>query len=89
MLPSDADISMGFVEKFVEVMRLRKKLSKISTEIKANNWFTAWSLLWGNEMYNRSMVYVNPLFERLFKPIMDEKTKKDSVEGSLMILKSL
>ena len=40
-------------------------------------------------MYNRSVVYVNPLFERLFKPIMDEKTKKDRVEGSLMILKSM
>ena len=40
-------------------------------------------------MYNRSVVYVNPQFERLFKPIMDEKTKKDRVEGSLMILKSM
>ena len=57
---------MGFVEKFVEVIRLQKKLPKISAEIKANNWSTAWFLLWGNELYNRSVVYVNPLFERQF-----------------------
>ena len=37
LLHSDADISMGFVKKFVEVMRLRKKISKISAEIKADN----------------------------------------------------
>ena len=45
LLPSDADISMGFVEKFVEVMRLRKKISKISAEIKADNWSSALSLI--------------------------------------------
>ena len=31
---SDANISMGFVEKFVEVVRLRMKISRISGEIK-------------------------------------------------------
>ena len=65
------------------------QVSKISAEIQANNCSTAWSLLLGNELYNRSVVYVNPLFERLFKPIMEEKTKKDRIEGSLMILKSM
>ena len=32
---------------------------------------------------------INPLFEKLFKPIIDEKTKKDRIEGSKMILKSM
>ena len=73
MSSSDALVSMGFVEKFCEVMRLRKTLSKISAEIKAHNWSTSWCFIWGNELYNRSVSYVNPLFEKLFKPIMDEK----------------
>ena len=40
-------------------------------------------------MFHRSVVYVNPLFQRLFKPIMEEKTRKDRMEGSRMILKSM
>jgi hypothetical protein len=85
----DADISMGFVEKFIEVIRLRTKISKISGEIKSKDWTTAWSFIWGAELFNRTVVYVNPLFQRLFTPIMEEKTKKDRTEGSKMILKSL
>ena len=78
-------ISLCFVEKFVEVVRLRMKISKISGEIKSKDWSNAWSLIWGNELFNRSVVYVNPLFQRLFKPIMEEKTRKDRMEGSRMI----
>ena len=76
LLPSDADISMGCVEKFVEVMRLQKKLSKISAEIKANNWSTAWSLLWGNELYNRSVVYVNSFSKDCSSQLWMKKQKK-------------
>ena len=46
VLSSDSNISMGFVEKFIEVVRLRMKISRISGEIKANDWSTAWSLIW-------------------------------------------
>ena len=70
---SDANISMGFVEKFVEVVRLRMKISKISGEIKTKDWSTAWSFIWGNEMFNRSVVFVNPLFQKLFKPIKKQE----------------
>ena len=45
--------------------------------------------MWGNESYNRSVLYVNPLFEKVFKPVMEEKTMKDRMEGSKMIVKSL
>ena len=85
----DADVSMGFVNKFCEVMRLRKKIVKISAEIKAHEWSYSWSFIWGNELYNKSVIYSNPIFEKLFKPIMDAKTKKDRVEGSNMVLSSM
>ena len=85
----DDSFSLGFVEKFVEVMRLRKKLSKVNSEIQAKSWSNSWTFLWGNELYNRSVLYVNPLFEKLFKSVMDEQTKKDRIEGSKMIVKSL
>ena len=85
----DDSFSLGFVEKFVEVMRLRKKLSKVNSEIEAKSWSNSWTLLWGNELYNRSVLYVNPLFENLFKSVMDEQTKKDRIEGTKMIVKSL
>ena len=55
--------ALGFVEKFVEVMRLRKKLAKVSTDIIAKSWSSSWSFMWGNELYNRSVLYSNLLFE--------------------------
>ena len=73
----------------MEVMRLRKKLAKVHSEIQAKNWSNSWSFMWGNELYNRSVLYVNPLFEKVFKPVMEEKTMKDRMEGSKMIVKSL
>ena len=85
----DDSFSLGFVEKFVEVMRLRKKLSKVNSEIEAKSWSNSWTFLWGNELYNRSVLYVNPLFEKHFKSVLDEQTKKDRIEGSKMIVKSL
>ena len=42
---SDSNIFMGFIEKFVEVIRLRMKISKISGEIKTKDWSTAWSFI--------------------------------------------
>jgi len=45
--------------------------------------------MWGNELYNRSVLYINPLFEKLFKPVIEEKTQNDRIEGSKMIVKSL
>ena len=41
----DDSFSLGFVEKFVEVMRLRKKLSKVNSEIQAKNWSNCWTFL--------------------------------------------
>jgi len=85
----DDSFALGFVEKFVEVMRLWKKLSKVNSEIEVKSWSNSWTFLWGNQLYNRSVLYVNPLFEKLFKSVMDEQTKKDRIEGSKMIVKSL
>ena len=42
--------ALGFVEKFVEVMRLREKLAKVHSEIQAKNWSNSWSFMWGNEL---------------------------------------
>ena len=61
----------------------------MNSEIEAKSWSNSWTFLWGNELYNRSVLYVNPLFEKLFKSVMDEQTKKDRIEGSKMIVKSL
>ena len=34
----DDSFSLGFVEKFVEVVRLRKQLSKVRSEIQTKHW---------------------------------------------------
>ena len=47
------------------------------------------SFIWGAELFNKSVVFVKPLFERLFRPVMEGKTKKDRMEGSKMIFKSM
>ena len=41
--------------------------------------------MWGNELYIRSVLYINPLFEKLFTQVIEEKTQKDRIEGSKMI----
>ena len=48
--------------------------------------------MWGNELYNKTAVYVfklNPMFEKLLKPVMEERTLKDTIKGALCMAKSL
>ena len=85
----DDSFSLGFVEKFVEVMRLRKKLSKVPAEIQTKNWSSSFSFMWEMSCMTNQFLYINPLFEKIFKPIIEEKTQKDRIEGSKMIVKSL
>ena len=47
--------------------------------------------MWGHELYNKTVLYANPLFENLLIPvmIMKEQTQKDRIRGSLFMVKSL
>ena len=44
---------------------------------------------WGFELYNKTVLYANPLFEKLLIPILKEQTEKDRIKGSLFMVKSL
>ena len=57
-------------------MRLRKKLTKIKLEVLEKQCSISWSLIWGNVLYNKTVMYVNPYFESLFKGKMEEKNKR-------------
>ena len=37
---------------------------------------TTMKCFWGNGLFNRMVVYINPLFKRLFRPVMEEKQEK-------------
>ena len=69
-----SETGLGFVDKFVSLFILRKKLEKVRNEIKAKNWCTAYPHVWGNELYNRSVSISNPFFEKLFLPVMTNLT---------------
>ena len=45
--------------------------------------------MWGHELYNKTVLYANPLFEKLLIPVMKEQTQKDRIRGSLFMVKSL
>ena len=45
--------------------------------------------MWGHELYNKTVLHANPMFEDLLKPIMEERTNKDRIKGSLFMMKSL
>ena len=45
--------------------------------------------MWGHELYNKTVLHANPMFEDLLKPIMEERTNKDRIQGSLFMMKSL
>ena len=85
----DSSFEMGFVDKFVEIFRLRNKLNKISAEVSEKKWSQHWSFMWGHELYNKTVLYANPLFEKLLIPVMKEQTQKDRIRGSLFMVKSL
>ena len=89
IISDNSSFEMGFVDKFVEVFRLRNKLNKISAEITEKNWSLQWSFMWGYELYNKTVLYANPMFEKLLKPVMEERTKQDRIKGSLFMMKSL
>ena len=80
---------MGFVDKFVEVFRLRTKLNKMSAEMTEKGWSQHWSFMWGYELYNKTVLYASPMFEKLLKPLMEERTQQDRIKGSLFLLKLL
>ena len=82
-------MELGFLDKFVEVFRLRSKLNKISAEITEKGWSQHWSFMWGYELYNKTVLNANPMFEKLLLPIMEERTKQDRIRGSLYMVKSL
>ena len=46
-ISDNSSFEMGFVDKFVEVFRLRDKLNKISAEITEKKWSQQWSFMWG------------------------------------------
>ena len=56
----DSSIEMGFEDKFVEIFRLRNKLTKISAEISEKKWSQSWYFMWGNELYYKTVLYANP-----------------------------
>ena len=89
IISDNSSFEMGFVDQFVEVFRLRGKLNKISAEITEKNWSQQWSFMWGYELYNKTVLYANPMFEKLLKPVMEERTKQDRIKGSLFLVKSL
>ena len=84
-----SSVELGFVDKFVEVFRLRTRLNKISADVAEKKWSKQWSFMWGHELYNKTVFYDNPMFEDLLKPIMEERTNKDRIKGSLFMMKSL
>ena len=45
--------------------------------------------MWRHELYNKTVKYANPMFEKLFILIMEENTLKDRIKGSLFMVKSL
>ena len=84
-----SSLELGFVDKFVEVFRLRNKLERISADVMQDKWSQQWQFMWGYELYNRTVLYANPMFEKLFLPIMEERTKQDRIRGSTYMMKSL
>ena len=54
-----------------------------------NKWSQQWPFMWVYELYNRTVLYANPMFEKLFLPIMEERTKQDRIRGSAYMMKSL
>ena len=72
----------------MEVFRLRTTLNKIYADVAEKKWSKQWSFMWGHELYNKSVLHANPI-EDLLKPIMEERTNKDRIKGSLFMMKSL
>ena len=84
-----SEAGLGFVDKFISIFSLRKKLAKARSEISAKKWCTACPHVWGNELYNTSVTVSNPFFEKLFLPIMINLTEDDREKGSRYIVKSI
>ena len=87
-ISDSSSFEMGFEDKFIEVFRLRNKLNKISAEITEKKWSQRCSFMWGYELYNKTVLYANPMFEKLLIPVMEERTKQDRIKGSLFMVKS-
>ena len=81
IISDNSSFEMGFVDKFVEVFRLRNKLNKISAEITEKNWSLRWSFMGGYELYNKMVLYANPMFEKLLKPVMEKKPSKTELKA--------
>ena len=81
-----SETGLGFVDKFVSIFNIRKKLEKARSEIKAKNWCNSYPHIWGNELYNRSVSISNPFFEKLFLPVMINLTESDRERGSMFLV---
>ena len=63
------------------MFRLRNRLTKVNAEITGKKWqFLV--VCMGKELYNKTELQANPPFDKLFKPIMEERTAKGTIEGS-------
>ena len=76
-----SSLELGFVDKFVEVFRLRNKLDKISAEITEKKWSQQWSFMWGYELYNKTVLYANLMFEKLFYQLWKNEQNKTESEA--------
>ena len=74
----------GFIDKFVEVFRLRNKLEKISAEIAEKKWSQQCAFKWGYELYNKTVLYANPMFEKLLLPV-NGRTNKTRQNQRLLV----
>ena len=84
-----SETGLGFVDKFVSIFNIWKKMEKARSEIKAKNWCNSYPHIWGNELYNRSVSISNPFFEKLFLPVMINLTESDRERGSMFLVMSL
>ena len=76
-----SSVELGLVDKFVEVFRPRTRLNKISADVAEKKWSKQWSFMWGHELYNKTVLHANPMFEDLLKPIMKKHTNKDTIKA--------
>ena len=81
-----SEFGLGFVDKFVALFPLRRKLDTVRSVTGAKKWSSSYPHVQGNELYNRAVNIQNPFFEKLFLPLMDELMKGDKERGSMFLL---
>ena len=73
-LPSedDLDVEHGFVENFCQLFQLRERLRTMRLEIEEKGYFSKYTALMGNNVFNATVYYKSSFFEKLFKPCVEE-----------------